>query len=67
MPCRINIFLNSRPEVELLKSEAMIVSDQTTTFYGDDGLIGGCFIETSIYYFKKRLKIVLVCRAIFFI
>lgn len=46
-PCRIHILDESRAEVELLNSEAMIANGQTAVFYDGDRLIGGGFIESS--------------------
>lgn len=46
-PCNLNILDDSRAEVELLKSEAMISPGQTAVFYKDDRLVGGGFIESA--------------------
>ena len=46
-PCRLHILNETRAEVELLKSEAMISPGQTAVFYDGDRLVGGGFIESS--------------------
>jgi len=47
-PCRLRILNETRAEVELLKSEAMISPGQTAVFYDGDRLVGGGFIESAI-------------------
>jgi tRNA-uridine 2-sulfurtransferase len=46
-PCRLHILDESRAEVELLESEAMISPGQTAVFYDDNRLVGGGFIESA--------------------
>jgi len=46
-PCRLHILDETRAEVELLKSEAMISPGQTAVFYDGTRLVGGGFIESS--------------------
>jgi len=46
-PCKLHIFDETRAEVELLKSEAMISPGQTAVFYDGPRLVGGGFIESS--------------------
>ena len=46
-PCNLNILDETRAEVELLKSEAMISPGQTAVFYDGDRLVGGGFIESA--------------------
>ncbi len=45
--CRLRILNETRAEVELLKSEAMISPGQTAVFYNGDRLVGGGFIESA--------------------
>ena len=47
-PCELNILDETRAEVRLLKSEAMISPGQTAVFYDGDRLVGGGFIESAI-------------------
>ncbi len=46
-PCKLHILNETRAEVELLESEAMISPGQTAVFYDGDRLVGGGFIESS--------------------
>lgn len=46
-PCRLHILDETRAQVELLKSEAMISPGQTAVFYDGPRLVGGGFIESS--------------------
>lgn len=46
-PCRLHILDETRAEVELLKSEAMISPGQTAVFYDGTRLVGGGFIESA--------------------
>jgi len=46
-PCKVHILDDTRAEVTLLKSEAMIADGQTAVFYKNDRLVGGGFIESS--------------------
>lgn len=46
-PCRLHILNETRAEVELLKSEAMISPGQTAVFYDGERLVGGGFIESA--------------------
>jgi tRNA-specific 2-thiouridylase len=45
--CNLNILTETRAEVELLQSEAMIANGQTAVFYDGQRLLGGGFIEQS--------------------
>lgn len=46
-PCEFHIIDETRAEVRLLKSEAMIAAGQTAVFYDGARLVGGGFIESS--------------------
>ena len=46
-PCRLHILDETRAEVELLESEAMISPGQTAVFYDGVRLVGGGFIESA--------------------
>lgn len=46
-PCNLHILNETRAEVRLLKSEAMISPGQTAVFYDGERLVGGGFIESS--------------------
>lgn len=45
--CNLHILDETRAEVELLNSEAMISPGQTAVFYDGDRLVGGGFIESA--------------------